>query len=360
MESNFNNDLQNNIIFTKDVVNEIDAYFTGNADTTEILNSDFALQSLKNFHKVLYTYAYAKEKLSKIDREIGIDENYKPETRLEWYAYVYNKASEYLNSNLIEDSILIKNVPRQREMQNVSLLDDSFGPDSRVPRLARRAKYLQSIYSKKILNTLNYLFRNEEYEEMKYCMSLARDTHFIDIEFESMENNLRDVSRISDFLELGVSEVAKTLNKYSDMVDRKKDFDEEFMYATGNIFEMIFGTTDCNNLGKVSSRYLDLYKIYRYIKSVVPKEFTKTSQFKDFESDLRDLQTFTEQFMIYKIIIQSPYKITPEQIYDLIFGNNIFGSEFSGDKIVPLNIFYDDNFNENIKLLRDIINMHID
>ncbi len=349
---NVNNVNENNFIdyfaydnFQNDNAKMFDQY----EPTRNTLKSNFASKSLHNFFRTLYTNNYIQntEEMEKI----GINTNYKPRTRLEWYVYVYRKASEFLNYFMREfdeksvEEIKIVNVPKQNEMKLINTLNEEY--EEETAKLVRKAKSLQSHYSRQILNTLKYLFKNKEYIEMKRNISIGQNED-IDMNFTSFGNSIK-MNRIRAFLEIAPTEIARTINKYSNIVARKKNFDMNLMERTRNIFEKIFGTSDLNNLEAVSARYVQLYNMYKYLKRILPKEFKETTQFEDFESDLRDLRTYTMLFMRYKIIIQTPIIIIGEQVRKLEDGENVFGNN-----ILP------EGFTEKIELLREIRNMTIE
>lgn len=356
-DDNINNVNENNFVeyFAYDnFYNNNDIAIFNKYDPIEhTLKSDFARENLNNFFRALYTSNYVKNTRNKKKKmkQLGINTDYKPRTRLEWYVYVYRKASEYLNNFMRDfnkknvEEIEIENLPKQKEMQSINTLDEYFEEES--AQLIRLAKYLQSHYSRGILNTLKYLFENKEYIEMKRNISIGQNEN-IDINFTSFRNSIK-MNRIRAFLEIAPTEVARTINRYSNIEARKKNFDMKLMERTKNIFEKIFGTSDLDNLEAVSARYIELYDMYKYLKRILPKEFIKTPQFEDFESDLRDLRTYTMLFMRYKIIIQTPIIITGEQVRKLEDGENVFGNNK-----LP------EGFTEKIELLREIRNMLID
>ncbi len=275
--------------------------------TEHTLKGTFARENLENFFKSLYTKKY-KKGLKEKDRDLGIKIDYQPRTRLEWYVYLYKKATEFLcyfervfEVQNVEETKIV-NVPKQKKMQLINTLNNG-GYDEETINLVRRAKYLQSHYSKKILNVLNYLFKNSEYLEMIRNIDIGRNEK-IDIDFISMgERNT--AKRVIDFLEFIPVEIAKTISKRDNKEKRKNDYDEKLMQKTSGIFEKIFGISDLNNLKAVSERYVQLYNMYKYLKRVLPKEFKNTEQFDKFKSDLQDLHTYTVHFMRYKVIIKN-------------------------------------------------------
>ena len=354
-DDNINNVNENNFVdyFAYDNFynnNDI-AIFNKYEPTKHTLKGDFAHENLNKFFRALYTNNYAQN--TEGMEQLGINTDYKPRTRLEWYVYVYRKASEYLNNFMSDfnkknvEEIEIENLPKQKEMQSINTLDEYFEEES--AQLIRLAKHLQSHYSRGILNTLKYLFENKEYIEMKRNISIGQNEN-IDINFTSFGNSIK-MNRIRAFLEIAPTEVARTINRYSNIRARKKNFDMNLMERTRNIFEKIFGTSDLNNLEAVSARYIELYDMYKYLKRILPKEFIKTPQFEDFKSDLRDLRTYTILFMRYKIIIQTPIIIIGEQVRKLEDGENVFGNNILPEK---------EKFTEKIELLREIKNMLID